>query len=81
MNNLFHELYYMLTAEIVLNQFENRTITQQNRNILHNHFKAFIRSRNSAELEEVMRFITGSTIIPVSPKIKVFTNVFVIIII
>ena len=67
-------MYYKLTPEAVLNQFDeqNSTSTLQNRKILIDNFKSFIQSRNSKELEQVMRFITGSTVIPVLPKIKVF---------
>jgi hypothetical protein len=73
MSNIFHELYYKLTSKVVLEQFDHYQIVKNDQQkSLYDNFKTFIRSRNLSELKKIMKFITGSTILPVKPKIRVF---------
>ncbi|PKB99483.1 hypothetical protein RhiirA5_403606 [Rhizophagus irregularis] len=78
-HNIVRELYYKITYDIVIDQFDSEYIEQQARShdkpqyrLLYEEFKELLRSMDEEELKNVMKFATGASIIPALPKIKVY---------
>ena len=74
---LIHKLYSSLTNEMILNQFDHTIINITNdtykKKLLWNEFVKYINSLKTQEdREKVLRFITGSTRIPLEKKIQVY---------
>ncbi|POG58761.1 uncharacterized protein OCT59_002527 [Rhizophagus irregularis] len=77
-HNIVRELYYKITYDIVIDQFDSEYIEQQARShdkpqyrLLYEEFKELLRSMDEEELKNVMKFATGASIIPALPKIKI----------
>ncbi|PKB95910.1 hypothetical protein RhiirA5_507128 [Rhizophagus irregularis] len=80
-HNIVRELYYKITYDIVIDQFDSEYIELQAQShdkpqyrLLYEEFKELLRSMDEEELNNVMKFATGSSIIPALPKIKVKLN-------
>ncbi|GBC28403.2 hypothetical protein GLOIN_2v1824248 [Rhizophagus irregularis DAOM 181602=DAOM 197198] len=77
-HNIVRELYYKITYNIVIDQFDSEYIELQAQShnkpqyrLLYEEFKELLRSMDEEELNNVMKFAIGSSIIPALPKIKI----------
>ena len=73
---MIHELYSLLTNEMLLDQFDLNIIKITNdtlkKKVLWDEFVKYINSLKHVEdREKVLKFITGSTRIPLEKKIQV----------
>lgn len=73
---MIDELYSSLTNDILLEQFDLDAIKRANdtakKQVLWNEFVGYINSlKNVKDREKVIRFITGSTRVPLERKIQV----------
>ena len=75
-----HELYSSLTNEMVLNQFDltviNITNDSSKKKLLWDEFVKYVNSlKTQNDREKVLKFITGSTRIPLEKKIQVYKKI------